>query len=142
MAGTQMPEKWRHFADTMRDGLSTRRAAARVDINQKTAWRDRHKVMAFLMPTEAPPLGGIVEADETYFRRNFKGSKSVGRRPRRRGSQNGSTRGLGKDKVAVVLPGTSNTASLPAVFRPMLNAGVTLCTDGSSAWPRSTCTGI
>ena len=37
MAGTHMPQKWRAFADTMRDGLSTRRAAARVDMNHKTA---------------------------------------------------------------------------------------------------------
>jgi len=37
MAGTHMPEKWRAFADTMRDGLSTRRAAARVDMNHMTA---------------------------------------------------------------------------------------------------------
>ena len=70
-----MPRKWRAFADTMRDGLSTRRAGARVDMSHKTAWRWRHKVMAFLAPTEQPALGGIVEADETYFRRNFKGSK-------------------------------------------------------------------
>jgi len=146
MAGTHMPQKWRAFADTMRDGLSTRRAAARVDMNHKTAWRWRHKVMAFLTPTDAPPLGGIVEADETYFRRNFKGSKPVGRRPRRRGTKNGSKRGLGKDKVpvvvararvgdtrSIVLPGTSNAAALTAIFRPMLRPGVTLCTDGSSA---------
>jgi hypothetical protein len=59
--------------------------------------------MGFLTPAESPPLGGIVEADETYFRRNFKGSKPVGRRPRRRGTKNGSKRGLGKDKVPVVV---------------------------------------
>ena len=146
MAGTHMPQKWLAFADSMRDGLSTRRAAARVDMNHKTAWRWRHKVMAFLTPVEAPPLGGIVEADETYFRRNFKGSKAVGRRARKRGTKNGSKRGLGKDKVPVVvararvgdtrgivLPGTSNAAALTAVFGPMLRPDVTLCTDGSSA---------
>ena len=37
MAVTHMPEKWRAFADTRRDGLSTRRAASRVDMNHKTA---------------------------------------------------------------------------------------------------------
>jgi hypothetical protein len=146
MAGTHMPQKWRAFADTMRDGLSTRRAAARVDMNHKTAWRWRHKVMAFLTPADQPALCGIVEADEPYFRRNFKGSKPRGRRPRKRGTKNGSKRGLGKDKVpvdvararvgdtrAIVLPGTSNAASLTAVFRSMLRPGVTLCTDVASA---------
>ena len=102
--------------------------------------------MAFLAPTDQPALGGIVEADETYFRRNFKGSKPVGRRPRKRGTKNGSKRGLGTDKVpvvvararsgdtrAIVLPRTSNAVALTAVFQPMLRPGVTLCTDGSSA---------
>ena len=102
--------------------------------------------MAFLAPVEAPPLGGIVEADETYFRRNFKGSKPTGRRARKRGTKNGSKRGLRKDKVpvvvartrvgdtrAIVLPGMSNAAALTAVFQPMLRPGVTLCIDGSSA---------
>lgn len=102
--------------------------------------------MAFLTPVEQPPLGGIVEADETYFRRNFKGSKPVGRRSRKHGTKNGSKRGLGKDKVpvvvvrarvgdtrAIVLPGTSSAAALTAVFQPMLRPGVTLCTDGSAA---------
>lgn len=47
MVGTHMLEKWQAFTDTMRDGLSTRRAGARVDMNHMTAWRWRHKVMAF-----------------------------------------------------------------------------------------------
>ncbi len=146
MAGTHLPEKWRVYADTMHDGLSTRKAGERSGVDHKTAWRWRHTVMAFLAPTEQPPLSGIVEADETYFRRNFKGSKPIGRRSRKRGTRSGSARGLGKDKVAVVvararvgetravvLPGTSTTAALVAALRPVLSPGVTLCTDGSRA---------
>ena len=146
MAGTHRPEKWRAYADTMRDGLSTRRAAERIDVDHKTAWRWRHKVMAFLTPAEQPALSGIVEADETYFRRNFKGSTPVGRRARKHGTRKGSARGLGKDKVpgvvararvgdtrAVVLPGTSTAAALVTALRPILAGGVTLCTDGSRA---------
>jgi len=146
MAGTHMPEKWPAFADTMRDSLSTRRTGMLVDVNHKTAWRWRHKVIAFVGPTMPPPLGGIVEADETYFRRNFKGAAPVGRPSRRRGTKNGSRRGLGTDKVPVVvararsgdtrmvvLPGTSTADALTTVFRPMLRPDVTLCTDGSAA---------
>ncbi len=103
MAGTHLPKKWQAYADTVRDGLSTRKAGARIDVDHKTAWRWRHKVMAFLAPAEQPALRGIVEADETYFRRNFKGSKPVGRRARTHGTRNGSTRGLGTDKVPVVV---------------------------------------
>ena len=124
----------------------TRRAAARIDVDHKTAWRWRHKDMAFLTPAEQPALSGIVKVDETYFRRNFKGSTPVGRRARKHGTRNGSTRGLGKDRVpvvvararvgdtrAVVLPGTSTSAVLLTALRPILASGVTLCTDGSRA---------
>jgi len=150
MAGTHLPAKWQAYADTMQDGLSTRKAGGRIDVDHQTAWRWRHKVMAFLAPAESPPLGGIVEADETYFRRNFKGAKPAGRRARKRGTQNGSTRGLRKDKVpvvvararvgdtrSVVLPGTSTTAALVTALRPLLALGVTLCTDVSKAMRRA-----
>jgi|GEM_PF-1594987 len=146
MAGTHLPAKWRAYADSTRDGLSTRKAGARIDVDHKTAWRWRHKVMACFAPVEQPALSGIVEADETYFRRNFKGSTPIGRRARKHGTRNGSTRGLGKDKVpvvvararvgdtrAMVLPGTSITAALVTALGPVLAPGVTLCTDGSRA---------
>ncbi len=83
--------------------------------------------MAFLARSDGPALSGIVEPDETYFRRNFKGSTPVGRRAREHGTRNGSTRWWGKDNVpvvvarardggvrAVVLPGTSTSKAIPA----------------------------
>ena len=50
MAGTHLRAKWQAYADTMRDGLSTRRAGERFDVGHKTAWRWRHQVMALLVP--------------------------------------------------------------------------------------------
>jgi len=91
MPGSHLPEKWRGYAGTMWDGLSTLRAGVRIDVNHKMAWRWRHNVMAFLAPTEQPALSGIVEADETYVRRKFTGSKPVGRRARKQGTRNGAT---------------------------------------------------
>ncbi len=90
MAGTRLRAKWTAYGDTMRDALSTRQPAAVLDIDHKTVWRWRHKVIAHLAPEAQPPLEGIVEADETYLRRNFKGSRPVGRRHRKRGTENGT----------------------------------------------------
>jgi hypothetical protein len=42
------------------------------------------------------------------------------------------------DTRAVVLPGTSNAVALMAAYRPMLSAGVTVCTEGSSEMRRGT----
>lgn len=58
MAGTHMPEKWRAFADAMRDGLPTRRAGAQVDMNHKRALRWRRKAMAFLSRLSHRPWAG------------------------------------------------------------------------------------
>jgi transposase-like protein len=151
MAGTRLPAKWAAYADTMRDALSTRRAAILLDINHKTAWRWRHKVMAHLAPETPPALSGIVEADETYFRRNFKGALGRAAPPEARHPQRERPR-LGKDKVpvlvararsgdtrSVVLPGTSSAVALTQALRGVVDPTVVLCTDGSrhSAPPRT-----
>src|ERR1035437_982101 len=92
-------------------------------------------------------LSGIVEADETYFRRNYTGSTPVSRRRRRGGTKTGSRRGLGKDKVpvlvvrarsgetqSVVLPGTATGSALSIALQGIVTSdGTTLCTDGSGA---------
>jgi hypothetical protein len=36
MAGTHLPAKWQAYADSMRNGLSTRRAGERIDVDHKT----------------------------------------------------------------------------------------------------------
>src|ERR1017187_7491201 len=103
--------------------------------------------MLRLMPGQSPMLTGIVEADETYFRRNYKGSAPVGRYRRKRGTKNGSKRGLGRDKVpvlvvrsrngetqSIVIPGTATAGALSAALGGVITPdGTTLCTDGSEA---------
>jgi ISXO2-like transposase domain/Homeodomain-like domain len=147
MAGTHLVPVWRAYASTMRNRLSTRAAARDLGVSHKTVWRWRHKVMERLAPGQAPLMTGIVEADETYFRCNYKGSVPVGRYRRKRGTKNGSKRGLGKDKVpvlvvrsrngetqSVVIPGTATTGALSAALRSVISSqGTTLCTDGSGA---------
>jgi len=145
MAGTRMPAVWESYAETMRQSLSCRRAAAILGVDHKTVWRWRHRVMAQLAP-EGRPLAGIVEADETFFRRNFKRSRPVGRRRRKRGTESGNPHGLGRDKVpvliarsragetrAVVLPGTATREALAQALRDVVDPAGTLCTDGSGA---------
>jgi hypothetical protein len=138
MAGMNTPQKYRAFADTMCDGLLTRRAAARVELKHETAWRWRHKAMAFLPPTELPQLGGITEADEMYFRRELKGSTPVGRLAREHGTKNGLKRCLGKDKVPVVVARARGSDALYRAARHFnrrradrgipLDTGVSRCT--------------
>jgi hypothetical protein len=44
-----------------------------LPINRLTAWRWRHRLLAALESSKPERLGGIVEVDETFFLRSFKG---------------------------------------------------------------------
>src|SRR5581483_9762749 len=122
-------------------------------LNHKTVWRWRHAVLRALAAQPAPRLGGVVEADELFFRRCFKGRRDVravaGRPPRRRGGAtrpDGSPRGLGRDKVALLTARARGGGAVTAVLErvdgetvaaalsPVLAPDAELCTDGAKAY--------
>ena len=94
-------------------------------------------------------LGGVVEADEAYFLRSFKGQRqqlaaqAEGRRPRRRGGC-GAKRGLSDEQVPVLvarnrsgqmtdhLLTSGNKRGLLAVLPTAVAPDAVLCTDGSA----------
>jgi hypothetical protein len=64
-----------------------------MPINRHTAWRCRHRLLSALEPSRPQRLGGVVEVDETFFLRSFKGDRGwtrgeapENRPPRYRGS--------------------------------------------------------
>lgn len=64
----------------MMDGLSVRKSAAICKINRNTAFVWRHKILdaLALLATKQKRLGGIVEADETFFPLSYKGGHPPG----------------------------------------------------------------
>lgn len=144
LARTRRPRLWAAFAECMRLRLSCRAAGAMLGVNAKTAWAWRHRLLAQLAAATSDRLEGIVEADETFLRSNYKRSRPVGRRRRKRGGD-GSARGLGRDKVPVLVArsrgGAVRAAVLPAAsiaaiadaLRDHVSPGATLVTDGSKA---------
>lgn len=70
-----MPEKWLDFAQSLVDQRSLDWIREHLGISRKTgfAWRHRFLGSAADLPSEG--LGGIVEADEAYFLRAFKGHR-------------------------------------------------------------------
>ena len=65
---------WLRFAETLSEGLTVKAAAARCGVDPTTSFRWRHRFLRAEI-TNSEPLGGIVEADETFFRLSFKGSR-------------------------------------------------------------------
>jgi hypothetical protein len=71
----------------MNEGESIRKAAWRCAIGKTTSFRWRHRFLALPETVMARNECGIVEADETYFLRSFKGQRPLPRASRKRGGR-------------------------------------------------------
>lgn len=116
---------WETYIKCMLRALSIRECAEECNINIKTSFYWRHKILDALAEMQTNvKLSGIVEADETFFEKSFKGIKQenketiMGRKAHKRGTDSSyhkeiiedeeiwvkdekKKRGLSKDKVCV-----------------------------------------
>ncbi len=103
LAGLHQRGKWLDHVAALRDGLTPREVAQRLHIAVSTAHRWRHRFLAAPKFIQSQALGGIAEADETYFLRSHKGQrKGLDRPPRKRGGR-ASKRGLSAEQVPVLV---------------------------------------
>jgi hypothetical protein len=130
--------------------MSLTEAAAHCGVHLTTSFRRRHRFLR--APAAAREvLGGVVEADETFFRRSHKGSRRwrrgdapPGRGPRRRGER-ASKRGLSAEQVPALIArdraGHTVDAVLPdlgaeaveAALASVVAGDAVLCSDGAKA---------
>ena len=122
-ANTKKPLRmWCKYIDLMGKKLSLREIAKEMQINLKTAFLWRHKILSALTSIKQETLSGIVEADETYFRESQKGNRNLTRKAHKSGKsklnkmqimsvygyseeeykQQKHKRGLSKDLVCVI----------------------------------------
>ena len=82
-------EVWQEYIELFSQGLALRKIVEKMDkkINLKTAFYWRHKILKVLTKKDDnDKLGGIIEADETFFEESQKGARKVkGRDARKRG---------------------------------------------------------
>ena len=95
-------EKFFYAAKLMLARATLAQTAQEVGINIATAFSWRHKVLDSLKNIEDETLSGIVEADDTFFLSSQKGSRHIGRKPRKRGGKS-KKRGISSDQVCVVV---------------------------------------
>jgi hypothetical protein len=78
MARARKPEKWGEYLDCMTDHMPLRTiVASGIGVHLVTAWRWRHRFLKAAANDNASVLSGVVEADTTFFRRSFKGSRDL-----------------------------------------------------------------
>ncbi len=158
LAHLHKKERWLDFAHSLSEGETVRRSADRCDLAVSTAFRWRHRFL-LAIKTDAAPLCGIVEADETYVLESQKGSRAwkqaeqghcdavaPERKPRRRGGK-ASKPGLSDEQVAILMAADRTGATVSAVLKavnaeailtvlsPVLNKDALLVTDGARVYP-------
>lgn len=156
LARLRYKDRWLSQGAALRDGLSVRQAAKACGVAVSTAFRWRHRFLRAAKTDQPSQLGGIVEADETFFRRSFKGSRQWKRPPpdvakparkaRHRGTKPGK-RGTPLDEHVPVLivrdrQGRTGdalltdltTATISASLMPMLGPDALLCSDASRTY--------
>ena len=137
--------KWLAQADVLSQGLSVHQAAHVLEVAPSTAFRWWHRFLQLPKNHKAHGLQGVVEADETFFRRSFKGQTVRGLAPRRRGGR-AARRGTSPTQYVPLLvardrsgattdfilaaPGTVHTL---AALESVLPRDAVLCSDGGGA---------
>jgi transposase-like protein len=146
LSGLHKRDRWFEYARALVDGVSLRKAANRCRIDLGTSFRWRHRFLSQPKDVKAKSVKGIVEADETFFRRSAKGSrKLVGRAPRKRGEK--AKPGLSIDDYAPVLivrdryGATTDqkladleTRTISACLAPVVEGDALLVSDGRPAY--------
>jgi transposase-like protein len=142
---------WLRYGEALAAGMTLAKAAAHCGVHLTTSFRWRHRFLRAATATREA-LGGVVEADETFFRRSYKGSRRwrrgaapPGRGPHRRGER-ASNRGLSAAQVPALIArdraGHTADAVLPdlgaeaigAVLGPVVASDAVLCSDGAKAY--------
>jgi ISXO2-like transposase domain len=142
---------WLRYGEALAAGMSLAKAAAHCGVHLTTSFRWRHRFLRAPAATREA-LGGVVEADETFFRRSHKGSRRwrhgdapPGPGPHRRGER-ASKRGLSALQVPALIArdraGHTADAVLPdlgaeaigAALGPVVAGDAVLCSDGAKAY--------
>lgn len=150
--GCEKPQEWSRYASLMAKrfvSIDTIRETG-INISRLTAWRWRHRLLKMQAAQQPEKLSGVIEADETFFRSSYKGSRGwkrgeppENRPPRYRGGA-ALKRGLSDEQIpvlsAIAVDGGAIEAVLPdrKAIEPALGGrigpGSVLCSDGHRAY--------
>jgi transposase-like protein len=131
------------YLSLMIEDYSLDKIRKELNINKKTAFDWRHKILSSYQQDKGSEFEGVVESDETFFEQSEKGNRHLERKARKRGSE-GKTRGIGANKAAVIVSADRNNrlkmtlstmgkitkSDIAESFQKPLPQETILCTDG------------
>lgn len=132
-------------AACMSEGLSIRKTAKTVELTVDRAFRWRHRMLDFLAGQKPTGLTGVVEADETMFRRSYKGQRQNMPRAAKKRARPGKD--VEDERVPVVIAmqrgsrlthdcilENGTAACMTAALKPALSSDAVLSTDGNPTY--------
>jgi transposase-like protein len=102
LTGIHKKELIEEYLKLMEKELSLDKIKKELQINKKTAFDWRHKILSGHEKIDKNSFTGITESDDTFFLESSKGSKVTNREPRKRGG-NANQRGISNEQVAVIV---------------------------------------
>ena len=151
LARLRKKECWLAYGEALAAGMTLARAAAHCGVHLTTSFRWRHRFLKAPAATQEV-LTGVVEADETFFRRSHKGSRRWRQadapleRPAHRRGERARQRGLSAEQVPALIArdrvGHTVDAVLPDLGAEAIAAALgaavapdaVLCSDGAKAY--------
>jgi transposase-like protein len=108
LAGIHKKELISDYLKLMEQELSLDKIKETLNINKKTAFDWRHKVLSGLDKSDNGHFKGITESDDTFFLQSSKGAKVCDREPKKRGEP-AKKRGISSEQVAVIVTADRDT---------------------------------
>jgi len=114
LARLRLKAKWLAYSQVLLDSLPVRKAADRIGVHRTTAFRWRHRFLAWVKFDRPTSINGIVEADETFLLESQKGSRTLDRPPRQRGGR-AIRRGISSKLDCILMARDRNGRTIDAV---------------------------
>ncbi len=102
MAGIHKKDKIDEYMVLMLEEKSLDKIKEELNINKKTAFDWRHKILSSIEETDKGAFTGITESDETFLLFSEKGKRTLSRKGRKRGTR-AKKRGVSDEQVAVIV---------------------------------------
>lgn len=146
LARLRKRERWLEFALCLTESTTVRRAAHRCQVSKNTAFHWRHRFLELIADKRPDKECGIVEADETFFLKSYKGQRNLPWPARQRGGVSKTKGGGSEDQVTVLIvrDRTGNTTDymlekldakhVIAVLKPIIDTDACLCTDRAAVY--------
>jgi transposase-like protein len=103
MDGIKKVDKFQEYLVLMIESMSIRKASKNLEVNVKTIFDWRHKLLSCLSILNGEEFTGIVECDDKQVDINNKGSRDLDRKPYKRPSDRSTKRGVSNDKISIMV---------------------------------------